>query len=173
MTTRRQLVAVGGLLGTGVVAGCVGRTPSSTTSTATNETEAEQSSAINDDTALRATLEIGSEEAQRVLFTSADIATVGAVSTGTRTGVTVPIELTEAGTDSVVETAAAVDLDTTYEQATITVRLDGERVNRFGINAPLAAAMASGEWSGEFVLTFTDEAAAESFHDRLIVESTA
>jgi hypothetical protein len=33
--------------------------------------------------------------------------------------------------------------------------------------------MASGEWDGRFVLTFADETAAESFHDRLVDESTA
>jgi NADH:ubiquinone oxidoreductase subunit F (NADH-binding) len=31
--------------------------------------------------------------------------------------------------------------------------------------------MANGEWAGEFVLVFADEAAATAFRDRLLVEA--
>lgn len=172
MPTRRKVVIYGSLLGAAGLAGCAGREPSGSTTDTGGTTDGDAASSIDDDAALEATLELDSDEKQ-VLFTTADIATVGAVSMRGRTGPSVPLELTADGTESVTETATAVGLDTSYERATITVTLDGERINRVGISAELAETMASGEWSGQFVLTFADEAAAESFHDRLVGESTA
>ncbi|ERH06812.1 MAG: hypothetical protein J07HN4v3_02436 [Halonotius sp. J07HN4] len=171
MPTRRWVVACGSLLGVAGLAGCTGRESSGSTTDTGGTADGDATSNINDDAALEATLELDGEK--RVLFTDADIASVGAVSTGGRTGPSVPLELSEAGTNSVTETADAVDLETNNEQAMIAITLDGEQVKRLGINAALAEAMANGEWDGRFVLTFADETAAESFHDRLVDESTA
>lgn len=167
MLRREVILASGGVLAAGSVAGCLGQ---STGSAADDENPPDsEASEINDDAALEATLEVGDDS--RTLFTTADIARVGAVSTRPQTGPSVPIELTAAGAESVTETAAAVDLDSSYEAATVTITLDGEQINQFGINAELAAEMAGGGWSGRFVLTFADEAAADVFRDRLLAES--
>jgi hypothetical protein len=167
MLRRDAILASGGVLATGSVAGCLGQP---TESAADDEDSVNSgSSEIADDAALEATLEVGNDS--RTLFTTADIARVGAVATRPQTGPSVPIELTAAGTESVTQTAAAVDLDSSYEEATVTVTLDGEQINQFGVNAELAGEIAGGEWSGRFVLTFADEAAADAFCDRLLAES--
>jgi len=168
MTTRRTAVVAGGAVGLSWIAGCVG-TPESTANS-TDSPGDERATKLADDAKLEATLTMG-DDTEQTLFTTADIAAVGAVTTNPQTGPSVPIELTEAGTESVTETADAVGLDETYEQATITVALNGDRINQLGINADLAAAMANGEWAGEFVLVFADEAAATAFRDRLLVET--
>ena len=169
MPTRRWVVACGSLLGTAGLAGCAGRESAGSTTDAGGTADGDAASSINDDAALEATLELDGET--RVLFTGTDVATVGAVSTGARIGPSVPLELSEAGTNSVIETADAVDLETSHEQAMITITLDGEQINRLGISGALAEAMASGEWDGGFVLTFEDETAAEAFRDELVAGS--
>ena len=168
MLRREAILVSAGVLAAGSVAGCLGQ-PTGAASDDEETTTDSGSTEIDDDAALEATLEVGDDS--RTLFTTADIARVGAVSTRPQTGPSVPIELTAAGTESVTQTAAAVDLDSSYEAATITITLDGERINQFGINAELAAEMAGGGWSGQFVLTFVDEAAATAFRDRLLAES--
>ena len=155
MLRREAILVSAGVLAAGSVAGCLGQP----TGAASDDEETTTDSGSTDG------------DNSRTLFTTADIARVGAVSTRPQTGPSVPIELTAAGTESVTQTAAAVDLDSSYEAATITITLDGERINQFGINAELAAEMAGGGWSGQFVLTFVDEAAATAFRDRLLVES--
>ena len=167
MPTRRMVVAAGGVVGLGGIVGCV-ETPEPSSEDGGTSSD-ERATELADDAALEATLTIG-DDTDQTLFTTADIAAVGAVTTNPQTGPSVPIELTEAGTGSVTETADAVDLDETYEQATISVTLDGDQINQFGINAELAAAMANGGWTGEFVLVFADEAAATAFRDRLLAE---
>ena len=175
MPTRRTIVVTGGVVGLSGIAGCVG-TPESpsedgdTSSESTNTSGDERATELDDDAELEATLTVG-DDTEQTLFTTAEIAAVGAITTNPQTGPSVPIELTEAGTESVTETADAVDLDEAYEQATITVALNGDRINQLGINADLAVAMANGEWAGEFVLVFADEAAATAFRDRLLVET--
>ena len=166
MLRREVILASGGVLATGSIAGCLEQP----TGSAADDEDSVNSGAneINDDAALEATLEVGDDS--RTLFTTADIARVGAVSTRPQTGPSVPIELTAAGTESVTRTAAAVDLETSYETATITITLDGVRINQFGINAELATEIAGGEWSGRFVLTFADEAAADAFRGRLLAD---
>ena len=168
MSKRRTVVVTSGVVGLSGIAGCV-RT-SESTANSTDSPGDERATKLADDAKLEATLTIG-DDTEQTLFTTADIAAVGAVTTNPQTGPSVPIELTEAGTESVTETADAVGLDETYEQATITVTLDGDRINQLGINADLAAAMANGEWAEEFVLVFADEAAATAFRDRLLVEA--
>ena len=172
MPTRRTIVVTGGVVGLSGIAGCVG-TPESPTEEENSSTEGsdnERATELAGDAELKATLSV-SDEAEQTLFTTADIAAVGAVTTNPQTGPSVPIELTAAGVESVTKTADGVDLDETYEQATITVTLDGEQVNQFGINADLAAAIAGGEWAGEFVLVFADEVEATAFRDRLLAEA--
>ena len=167
MLRREAILVSAGVLTTGSVAGCLGQ-PKESAADDENPPDSEASE-IADDTALEATLEV--DDDSRTLFTTTDIARVGAVSTRPQTGPSVPIELTAAGTESVTETAAAVDLESSYEEATVAVTLDGERINQFGINAELAGEMAGGGWSGRFVLTFADKAAADAFRDRLLAES--
>ena len=175
MPTRRAIVVTGGVVGLSGIAGCVG-TPESvsgdgdTSGEGTDPSGDERATELNDDAEMEATLTLGNNTEQ-TLFTTTDIAAVGAVRTNPQTGPSVPIELTAAGTESVTETADGVDLDETDEQATITVTLDGDRVNQLGINANLAAVMADGEWPGEFILVFADEAAATAFRDRLLAEA--
>ncbi|TQQ82184.1 hypothetical protein [Halonotius roseus] len=167
MLRRDAILASGGVFVAGSVVGCLGQP---TGSAADNEEPSDsEASEITDDATLEATLEVGDDS--RTLFTTGDIARVGAVATRPQTGPSVPIELTAAGTESVTETAAAVDLDSSYEAATVTLTFDGERINQFGINAELAAEMAGGGWGGRFVLTFADTAAADAFRDRLLAES--
>jgi len=168
MLRREAILASGEVFATGGLAGCLGQSTGAASDDEETTTDS-GSTEIDDDAALEATLEVGDHS--RTLFTTADIARVGAVSTRPQTGPSVPMELTAAGTESVTQTAAAVDLDSSYEAATITITLDGERINQFGINAELAAEMAGGGWSGQFVLTFVDEAAATAFRDRLLAES--
>gem|GEM_PF-570175 len=171
MPTRRWVVACGSLLGAAGLAGCAGRKSAGSATDTGGTTDGDAARRIYNDAALEATLELDGEK--RVLFTSADIATVGTVSTGAQIGPSVPLELSEEGTNSVTETADAVDLETSHKQAMITIRLDGEQINRLGISGALAEAMASGEWDGSFVLTFEDEAAAEAFRDELVVGAAA
>ena len=168
MLRRDAILASGGVLVAGSVAGCLGQSTGSASDDEATTTDS-GSTEIADDATLEATLEVGDDS--QTLFTTADIARVGAVSTRPQTRPSVPIELTAAGAESVTQAAAAVDLDETYEQATITITLNDERINQFGINAELAAEMAGGGWSGRFVLTFVDEAAATAFRDRLLAES--
>ena len=118
MLRRDAILASGGVLVAGSVAGCLGQSTGSASDDEATTTDS-GSTEIADDATLEATLEVG-DDSQR-LFTTADISRVGAVSTRPQTGPSVPIELTAAGAESVTQAAAAVDLDETYEQATITI----------------------------------------------------
>ena len=161
MPTRRELLRCGGVVGLAVLAGCTGLGEPTGDAAASDE----ESTDIAADVTLQARVTVGDDEQE--LFRADNIEAVGNVTPDGRTGPTVPLELTDSGTASVVETAAAVDLGERANRATIVVTLDGSRVNSYDVNPSLGESMATGEWSGRFVIAFETASAAEAFRERL------
>ncbi len=153
----------GGVVGAICLAGCAGTTDE----TETGDTE--MTTEIDTDAPFRAMLVVDDDH---VLFTAVEIAAVGPVSESERTGISMPIELTDAGTQSVTDTAAEVGLRENYQAAEISLDLDGETVSSFGIAESLAEAWAAGEWNGPLVVTFADREGAETVRDRLVEEGS-
>ena len=158
----------GGAVGAVGLAGCAGPTDDSGESDESDEAAAGAdgpSTEIDTDAAFRATLVV---DESHVLFTAAEIASVGPISESERTGISMPIELTDEGTESVIETARGVDLSETYREAEIVLSLDEERINSFRIGGSLAETWASGEWEGPLVVTFADRGQAATVRERLV-----
>lgn len=82
-------------------------------------------------------------------------------------GYVLPVELTDAGRESFLdglERAGALDAPTEHE---IVTYFDGEARYRAALARNLADRMASGEWEGEFVMTFQDRDAARRAGDAI------
>ena len=161
MTTRRALLRCGGVAGVAALAGCTGFGEPAGDTAASDE----GSTDIADDVTLQARVTVGDDE--RELFRTDDIGAVGEVTPNGRTGPAVPLELTDSGTASVVETAAAVGLDERANRATIVLTRDGSRVDSYDVSPSLGESMATGAWNGRFVVTFETVSAAEAFRERL------
>ena len=162
MTLRRELLRCGGVVSVAALAGCVSLKEPATDTPPTDD----QSTDIAADVTLQARLRVGNDE--QLLFRTEDIESVGRVSATERTGPTVPLELTDGGTASVVETAAAVDLGERADQAMIVLTLDDSRVNSYDVSPSLGESMATGEWGGRFVVAFEATSAAEAFREQLV-----
>jgi len=123
---------------------------------------------VASDTPLRATLTI--DETQS-FFESRHVEGVGQVEEGGNGVPYVSLRLADAGLDAATETAIAADLGERYENAEITVIVDDEEQNRFGVDRALATSIVDGEWSGTFRMTFGSRESAESFRETLVTGS--
>lgn len=151
-TNRRKLLAVvfsSVMLGT---AGCGGRFADDT-----------------DDQSPEVDLEISisGPDDEQPFFERTDIEAVAEVDE--RNGYVVPVQLTDSGQETAIDTFDSVGADGAPEDASITVAVDGDVTveNTFGISPELADAITMGEWDGEFILMFDEQEQAETVYEGL------
>ncbi len=105
---------------------------------------------------------------ERTVFDGTDVADVGEVQRGRGGGVQLPVELTDDGTAAAREAFLAVGGDDAPGETTATIAFDVEETGSFEVRPDLARAIAAGEWSGEFVLTFANESSAEAARETIV-----
>lgn len=116
---------------------------------------------------------VSGPDGERTFFDPGDVASVGEVEKRPGSGAYgFTTQLTEGGTEEARDAFRDVwgGGDDGYRDTTITIFVDGEETDTFGVLPDLAEAIASGEWEGEFLLQFADEQTAETVRDGLDVE---
>lgn len=110
---------------------------------------------------------ISGPDGEQPFFERTDIATVAEVDE--QNGYVVPIQLTDSGHETAIDTFHAVGADEAPEDASITVTVDGDVTveNSFGISPALADAITTNEWDGEFLLIFDEQEQAATVYQGL------
>jgi hypothetical protein len=106
-------------------------------------------------------------ETEQLLFSKADISTVGEVQTHDGSFV-LPITVTEDVAASISETFRSEEVSDNTDAFEIVLVSNGEEIDRFGIGPELVERIAAEEWKGELTLTFTDREQAKDMRETLM-----
>lgn len=111
---------------------------------------------------------VAGPDGEQPFYDGTDVDQVGPIRSPVQVdGYVLPIQLTEAGTESASEAFRAVGAASAPEEATITMFLDGEQLNTMSVAPSLAMAFARGSFDGQMALSFADREQAESVRDVL------
>lgn len=105
-------------------------------------------------------------ETEQLLFSKADISTVGEVQAHDGSFV-LPITVTEDVAASISETFRSEGVSDDTDAFEIVLVSNDEEIDRFGVGPALAERIAAEEWEGDLVLTFTDREQAEDMRETL------
>ena len=160
MSSRRDAL---GTVAAGVAVALAGCSQLQASTDATTADDASTDAATDDTTPSGSpsfVLELVGPDERRTLFTETDTADVGEVRQQGESWM-VSIELTPSATTGLTETFETAGVADDPEAFEAVVRIDGETVNRFQFAPSLASDIAAGDYGGSFVVTFTEEAAAD------------
>ncbi|QLG60998.1 hypothetical protein [Halorarum salinum] len=138
-----------GSLGSSALVGIAG----CTSGTATSGTPTDGYRRVDESDGAGVVARLHGPDGAQLLFDERDLREVGPVEelNGSHS---IRTRLTDEGASSVVETVRRAGVDGDPHAFEISVEFDGEDLNRFGITAGLAEAIAEGDWDGEFLLLF-------------------
>lgn len=147
--TRRRLLAVGGASALPLFSGC------SLVELATeNETTTTQSTL---------TVRLLGPDTEQTLFDRTAVVTVGKLyESETADGVGLPLTVSDEAASRISTTFRSAGVAENPDQFEIAVLKREQEINRFGIDPPLADRIASGDWDGEFLLSFDQRSDAKT-----------
>ena len=166
--SRRRLLGTCGVVAASAIAGCTDAVPGGAIDGwgDSGRSDSESSGdAVADDAPVRVTLTI---DETRTFFESQHVGRVGSVEQSRQGVPYLPLRLTDGGVETATEAATTAGLGERYEDAEIAVFVDGEALNRFGVEQALADSIVDGEWDGRFRMLFGTESAAASFRETLV-----
>lgn len=148
-STRRRLLAVGGASALPLLSGC------SLVELATeNETTTTQSTL---------TVQLLGPDSERTLFDRTAVVTVEEIHESENTGgVGLPLTVTDEAASRITTTFQSAGVVENLDQFEIAVLQREQEIDRFAIDPSLADRIASGDWDGEFRLTFEQRSDAKT-----------
>ncbi|WP_225335560.1 hypothetical protein [Halomicrobium urmianum] len=162
---RRRAVALLAGAALPAIAGCT-EDGAATDEVMTTDAATDDATERTSDSALRVT--VSGPDGERTFFDGTDVADVGEAERARSGGYRLLVELDDEGTANASAAFRAVGGDDAPDETTVVVAFEGEEKGSFGVREDLAREIASGEWNGEFVLTFANESEAEAARETLV-----